>query len=512
MFLANNSKGIFANFSNYLDKRKTALCYIFGIFSTINIIFPAILAPIIFSDSKKYLSIAQYYISNGFNSNMCLIEIVPGYPLLLSGLVACFGPTLGLGPVLGILQGFLVVISYLFAAGFVYEITGSVGLALITACLSSLSLNMAYNAAAVLTEPCFIFFISGGIYLLACSLRRDSIRWLYGSMCFFLCAAWFRSTIHPLLFLPAIFFICNHIKLRLKAHGRLMFRDVLNNAIVAFTIIAISYFTLFPLKTSDIGFSEKLSATWARGIQFSPSGQKLFKQLYQDDYIDMKAWAKSGAKKPDLSKSRESLLPFAYKSQAEWTEFYKANLQKRIFWWRSPWYYRMAIYGDTEQEAYRWAGHIGIDILANNIVNALKETVIIDIKNVLAEPLRAVKKSLSNYSDKHVIYSVSFAQFSRNLATVIYELHSLNIIFIISFSILTGIIIGIFYIRSLSYMAFALLLIGIFFVNVFVAGKLPRYFAHIIPYSGLSFIFIFLLIHQLYSILRNSFCRVLWSG
>jgi hypothetical protein len=151
----------------------------------------------------------------------------------------------------------------------------------------------------------------------------------------------------------------------------------------------------------------------------------------------------------------------------------------------------MAMYGDTEQEAYRWAGRIGVDILSNNIINALEETVTTDIKYALAKPLRAANRSISNYTDNNVLFSKNFAQFSKRLATMISTMESINLFLVFHLMILAGIILGIYIYHSSDYVAFATLLLGIFFINVFIAGKLPRYFAHVLPYSGFALLIVF---------------------
>ena len=455
-----------------------------AILSLLNIVIPALTPPLYFGDSHKYLNIALNYIANGYDSASTLIEVTPGYPIILAALVKAFGRDAGLSIYLGAFQGVAVVLTYLICGYLVFRITKNRFIAFLTIIIGLFDPQLAFNSATLFTEPFFCMFQFLGIFFVVQSFDENKLLPFWTGIVILALGAWIRSTLQILIIIPVTLYLIGVFKEKKKQS---IYYAIFIVSMACLLTLGTVYLIFKPMTASDITTKEKMALLWVRAIMFSDSGQALYKKLYPEEQKKYRNWIKKGAPIVLESNDRERLLPFTmYKDKKR---LRLAQKKQYRWWWRTPWYVSR-FYGLTETQAYGNAGDQAFEVLKRNWKNSIKEAIFKDMYRTLSKPLRAPIQAVKAFKTSNTCNDWP-KRTVRNIAVKsrqIYKILKENyIVFVTRIITLTGLIVGFFLYPNRRNFLFISVPIATLIMNVALAGTVPRYYFCLLPLTVLGF-------------------------
>lgn len=130
----------------------------------------------VYPDSVDYIQLAGGIADRfDFTDELYLVR-TPGYPLLLAGLFAIFGPSSPIAVVL--LQHLMMIATAMLIAAIGWRITANKIVALVAGCSCACSLQLLAYANMVLTEAPYTLVLVAAIYALVRFIQDEKWRWL----------------------------------------------------------------------------------------------------------------------------------------------------------------------------------------------------------------------------------------------------------------------------------------------------------------------------------------------
>ena len=461
-------------------------------------ILPAILAPITFFDSDKYILLAKYFLTYGYDFDKCIIELSPGYPIFLSILISIFGETTGTGPCLGFFQGLSIALTNIFVGLIFYQLTQKTRIALLATVIAGLSIELIYFSATVFTEPLFMLTAIIFIFFIILAIEHDSLSFFSTGMFFLIVCLFIRPAMLPLIGFPFFSFSLS-LSLKKKTSPN---KSIAKPILISFIITVLAVTSYRSITNNNYSLKEKLAIVWRRAIERTDTGRNYYMDHYNDHYRGLRAWSKN-ADIPDLTRTKDHLFPLT----PQYTG--KSNItipENRLLHWRTVLYYEL-YNGASDTEAFEKMSDIAMDVLLHNPLSILR-SFIEDVIEILKKPIRAIEVSYLQYpNNRNQPYKFNLI---KRLTHHIHKISVLatdyNLFLYLHIIVLLGLLSGFFLFEPIIYFSLLTILFAYFFISVFLSGMpLPRFFVLFIPFTGVSILNIVLVFRT--SIFFNRFSQ-----